>query len=156
MIQLNLPSCQIKLSGTKDSPRIWDILRHKYVRLTPEEWVRQHFIHYLIEHRGCPPALMSNEMEMKIGGKRLRADTVVYRRGSVQPLALVEYKAPTVPIRQSVFNQVSAYNILMRVDYLIVSNGMQHYCCKMNYESRSYTFLDTIPDYMAMMEGRCV
>lgn len=99
---------------------------------------------------------MSNETEMRIGGKRLRADTVVYRRGSMQPLALVEYKAPTVAIRQSVFNQVSAYNILMRVDYLIVSNGLQHYCCKMNYESRSYTFLDTIPDYMAMMEGRCV
>lgn len=146
MIRLNLPTFQIKLSGTKQRPTIYDILRRKHVALTPEEWVRQHFIHYLIEHKSYPQSLMANEVSLKYGAKALRADTVLYNR-ELKPIMIMEYKAPDIAITRNVFDQISAYNILLHVDYLVMSNGLQHYCCKMNYEQRNYTFLEDIPDY---------
>lgn len=146
MIRLNLPTFQIKLSGTKQKPTIYDILRRKHVALTPEEWVRQHFIHYLIEHKSYPQSLMANEVSLKYGAKALRADTVLYNR-ELKPIMIMEYKAPDIAITRNVFDQISAYNILLHVDYLVMSNGLQHYCCKMNYEQRNYTFLEDIPDY---------
>lgn len=146
MIRLNLPSFKIKLSGTIQKPMIYDILRRKHVALTPEEWVRQHFIHYMIECKSYPASLMANEVSLKYGAKSLRADTVLYNR-SLKPIMIMEYKAPDIAITRSVFDQISAYNLLLHVDYLIMSNGMQHYCCKMDYDHRSYTFLTDIPDY---------
>ena len=125
---------------------VFDFLRRRYVALTPEEWVRQHFVHYLVEHKGYPKGLLANEMELRVGEKRLRCDTVLYNN-VLQPLMIMEYKAPSVPITQRVFDQITAYNILLHVDYLVVSNGLQHYCCRMDYEGRSYTFLKEIPDY---------
>lgn len=146
MIRLNLPSFQIKLSGTQEHPRIFDILRRRYVSLTPEEWVRQHFIHFLTEHKGYPTALLANEISMNIGNKQLRADSVLYDR-TLQPRMIIEYKAPTVAITQKVFDQITIYNMLLHVDYLVVSNGLQHYCCHMNYEDHTYEFLQDIPQY---------
>lgn len=146
MIRLNLPSFKIKLSGTIQKPMIYDILRRKHVALTPEEWVRQHFIHYMIECKSYPASLMANEVGLKYGSKSLRADTVLYNR-SLKPIMIMEYKAPDIAITRNVFDQISAYNLLLHVDYLIMSNGMQHYCCKMDYDRRSYTFLTDIPDY---------
>lgn len=146
MISLNLPSYQIKLSGNAEKPAIWDILRRRFVALTPEEWVRQHFVHYLTEHLGYPTSLMANEIGLTIGGKQLRADTVVYDQ-SLHPRVIIEYKAPTVKLSQKVFDQISTYNMLMHVDYLMVSNGLQHYCCKMDYENQKYLFLNGIPYY---------
>lgn len=118
--------------------------------LTPEEWVRQHFIHYLIEHKGYPVSLMGNEVFLKSGSKTLRADSVLYDR-NLHPKMIMEYKAPTVAITQAVFDQIAAYNILLHVDYLVVSNGMQHFCCKIDYEQRRYTFLKDIPDYKELL-----
>ena len=146
MIQLNLPAFEIKLSGTPDKPKVLDLLRRKYVALTPEEWVRQHFVHYLVACKGYPPALLANECALQCGSKRLRADTVVYDR-TLAPRAIVEYKAPTVKLTQEVFNQITAYNILLHVDYLMVSNGLSHYCCKMDYDHGTYRFLTDIPPY---------
>ena len=146
MNRLNLPSFEIKLSGTPEKPRIFDILRRKYVTLTPEEWVRQHFVHYLIEHKGYPMALLANEVELRIGSKRLRADTLLYNKEKM-PRMIVEYKAPNIALRQKVFDQISAYNLLLKVDYLVVSNGMEHYCCRMDYENKTYWFLKDIPAY---------
>ncbi len=146
MIRLNLPSFKIKLSGTIQKPMIYDILRRKHVALTPEEWVRQHFIHYMIECKSYPASLMANEVSLKYGSKSLRADTVLYNR-SLKPIMIMEYKAPDIAITRNVFDQISAYNLLLHVDYLIMSNGMQHYCCKMDYDRRCYTFLTDIPDY---------
>lgn len=146
MNRLNLPSFEIKLSGTPEKPKIFDILRRKYVTLTPEEWVRQHFVHYLIEHKGYPMALLANEVELKAGDKRLRCDSILYNK-VVQPRMIIEYKAPTVVLTQRVFDQISAYNLLLHVDYLVVSNGMQHYCCKMDYDHQKYLFLEDIPDH---------
>lgn len=146
MIRLNLPNYPIKLSGTKERPTIFDILRRKYVALTPEEWVRQHFIHFLTEHKGYPAALLANEIQLKAGNKVLRADSVLYDQ-ALTPRMIIEYKAPTVTLSQKVFDQVSVYNMLLHVDYLVVSNGLQHYCCKMDYEGKKYLFLHDIPDY---------
>ena len=146
MFRLNLPQYEIKI-GEKDGKRtIFDFLRRKYVALTPEEWVRQHFTHYLVEHKGYPKGLMGNEVELHIGEKRLRCDTVLYNKEG-QPRMIIEYKAPTIQIQQKTFDQISAYNLLLHVDYLIVSNGLQHYCCKMDYDNQKYLFLQDIPDY---------
>ena len=125
---------------------IFDFLRRKYVALTPEEWVRQHFVHFLIEHKGYPKGLIGNEIELQIGAKRLRCDSILYNK-MAQPQMIIEYKAPTIPIQQKVFQQISTYNLLLKVDYLIVSNGIQHYCCKMDYDNQKYLFLKDIPKY---------
>ena len=146
MIRLNLPTFDIKLSGTQQQPKIFDTLRHRYVTLTPEEWVRQHFIHFLIEHKGYPAALMANEISLSVGNKKLRADSVLYDK-LLHPRMIIEYKAPTVNITQKVFDQITTYNMLLHVDYLIVSNGISHYCCKMDYPNHTYTFLNDIPLY---------
>lgn len=112
MIRLNLPPFEMKISGTKQQPKILDILRRKYIALTPEEWVRQHFIHFLIEHKGYPAALLANEIQLQCGDKVLRADSVLYSR-ELQPRMIIEYKAPHIPITQKVFDQVSTYNLLL-------------------------------------------
>lgn len=146
MIPLNLPSFDLKLQGTREHPRIFDILRRRYIALTPEEWVRQSFIHYLINHLGYPPTLLANEVRLKVGQKQLRADSVLYNQ-SLQPRMIIEYKAPNIEITQKVFDQISAYNLLLHADYLVVSNGMNHYCCKMDYDGKKYLFIDHIPKY---------
>lgn len=127
-------------------PTIYDTLRRKYVKLTPEEWVRQHFVHMLVERKGYPGALMANEVALKVGEKQLRADTVLYD-SRLRPRMIIEYKAPHVAITQAVFDQIATYNLLLRVDYLVVSNGLSHYCCRMDYEGRQYCYLQDIPLY---------
>lgn len=146
MYRLNIPDFKIKLSGTREQPSIFDVLRKKYVALTPEEWVRQHFIHFLIEHKGYPSTLLANEVALKVGDKTLRADSILYA-SNLHPRMIIEYKAPTIKITQKVFNQISAYNLLLKVDYLVVSNGMQTYCCRMDYDNQKYLFLEDIPYY---------
>lgn len=146
MQQLNLPAYDIRTREENGKMTVLDTLRRRYVALTPEEWVRQHFVHFLIAHKGYPPTLLANEVPLHIGGKQLRADSVLYD-SALHPRMIIEYKAPTVAITQKVFNQIVAYNLLLRADYLIVSNGMQHYCCKVDYEKRGYSFLQDIPEY---------
>ena len=150
MQALNLPPYDVKLRGTREKPEIFDFLRRRFVALTPEEWVRQHFTHWLVEHKGYPQALLGNEIELKIGQKRLRCDSLLYNK-EMHPRMIIEYKAPSVAVTQKVFNQISTYNLLLHVDYLIVSNGLQHYCCRMDYERRQYDFLPEIPDYQALI-----
>ncbi len=146
MNELNLPPFDIKIKGTREKPEIFDFLRRRYVALTPEEWVRQHFTHWLVEHKGYPKGLLGNEIELRCGDKRLRCDSILYSK-EAQPRMIIEYKSPTVSLTQRVFNQISVYNLLLRVDYLVVSNGLQHYCCRMDYERQTYEFLQDIPDY---------
>ena len=145
-MQLNLPEYEIKVSERGGKRLIFDFLRRKYVALTPEEWVRQHFTHYLVAHKGYPKGLLVNETQLRIGDKSLRCDTVLYNQ-TMQPRMIIEYKAPTIQIQQKTFDQIAAYNLLLHADYLVISNGMQHYCCQMDYEQRSYRFLTDIPDY---------
>ena len=146
MQQLNLPPYEIKILETDGRRTILDILRRKYVALTPEEWVRQHFVHFLIEQKGYPATLLANEVQLNVGNKLLRADSVLYG-SDLHPRMIIEYKAPTVSITQKVFDQISVYNMLLKVDYLVVSNGINHYVCKMNYENQKYFFLREIPEY---------
>lgn len=146
MFELNLPSFDKKITMKDDKPFILDVIRRQYVALTPEEWVRQHFVHFLIHHKGYPQSLMANEVQLKLNGMSRRCDTVVYDR-TLKPRVIVEYKAPTVNITQKVFDQICRYNMVLQVDYLIVSNGLAHYCCKVDNENQTYTFLQEIPVY---------
>lgn len=145
-MEINLPPYEIKLREQNGRRQIFDFLRRRYVSLTPEEWVRQHFVHFLIEQKGYPKGLLANEVEQKIGDKKLRCDTLLYNK-ELRPRMIIEYKAPEIAITQRVFNQITVYNFLLHVDYLIVSNGRQHYCCRTDYEKGEYTFLQDIPHY---------
>ena len=146
MYELNLPPFEIRIGGSREKPEIFDFLRRRFVKLTPEEWVRQHFVHWLVEYKGYPKGLLGNEIELRVGEKKLRCDSILYGNDAI-PQMIIEYKAPTVALSQKVFDQISAYNLLLHVDYLMVSNGMEHYCCRMNYALNSYDFLQGIPDY---------
>ena len=146
MIPLNLPSYPIKVRKAGHRDYVLDVLRRKYVALTPEEWVRQHFIHYLIKQKHYPAALLANEVKLQVGDKVLRADSVLYST-SLQPRMIIEYKAPQIQITQKTFDQICVYNLLLHADYLVVSNGLQHYVCKMDYTRQGYVFLEDIPDY---------
>ena len=147
MIPLNLPAYEIKIVHSKDRPTIFDFLRHRYVALTPEEWVRQHFTHYLVEHKHYPAALLANEVSLDIGGSLRRCDSILYHRDGGRPRLIIEYKAPHIPVTQQIFNQISSYNSVLRAEYLIVTNGIDHYCCRMDYEHRSFKYIPKIPDY---------
>ena len=150
MQALNLPSFETKICERDGKQQIFDPIRKCYVTLTPEEWVRQHFVHDLPDHKGYPSSLMGNEVSIMLNGMKRRCDTVVYDR-QLQPRMIVEYKAPGVKITREVFAQISRYNLTLRVDYLIISNGLQHYCCKMDYNRNGVEFLTDIPDYENML-----
>ena len=149
MFRLNLPPYPIKIQEKGEKRQIFDFLRRKWVALTPEEWVRQHFTHFLVEHKNYPQALLANEVELRIGEKHLRCDTLLYNK-ELRPRMIIEYKSPTIQIQQKTFDQISVYNLLLKVDYLVVSNGLRHYCCKMDYERQSYQFLEDIPNYESL------
>lgn len=142
---LNLPEYDAKIRREGTKTKIFDMLRRKFVSLTPEEWVRQHFVNYLINFRNYPAALMANEVTIELNSMKRRCDTVVYDR-HLRPKMIIEYKRPNVAITKRVFGQISRYNMVMKVDYLVVSNGKEHYCCKMNYEMGTYEFLSAIPE----------
>ena len=146
MLSLNLPPYATKIAVRDGKNTIWDIIRRKYVALTPEEWVRQHFVHFLVEHKGYPASLLANEVALTLNGTSRRCDTVLYDR-TLSPRMIIEYKAPHIPITQKVFDQISRYNLVFRVDYLIVSNGLSHYCCRMDYARQLYQFLTDVPGY---------
>ncbi|WP_024993991.1 type I restriction enzyme HsdR N-terminal domain-containing protein [Phocaeicola paurosaccharolyticus] len=146
MLSLNLPSYEPKISIKEGKRFIFDILRKKYIALTPEEWVRQNFVQYLINFKGFPKGLLANEVKISLNNTIKRCDTVLYSRDMSAKL-IVEYKAPHIEITQAVFDQITRYNMVLKVEYLIISNGMNHYCCKIDYTNNSYTFLKDIPSY---------
>jgi len=152
MISLNLPSFDIKIRREGNRAVVLDPLRRRWVALTPEEWVRQHFVNLLVSEKHYPATLVANEVQLSVGEKVMRADTVVYDR-TRHPRMIVEYKAPTVAITQKVFDQISVYNLLLRVDYLAVSNGRQHYVCRMDYDNEKYSFLEDLPDYEVFLQN---
>ena len=143
---LNLPDYPLKVKKNGSRLSVFDRLRKRYVALTPEEWVRQHFVEYLIETKQFPAALMANEVSLTQNGIKRRCDTLVADREG-QPLVIIEYKAPEIEITQQVFDQIVRYNMVLRARYLMVSNGMVHYCCQIDYENNTYSFLTEIPSY---------
>lgn len=146
MLSLNLPTYELKITERNGKNVIFDTLRQRYVALTPEEWVRQHFVHFLTEHKEYPKGLLANEVQLSLNGTRKRCDTVLYHK-DLSARLIVEYKAPHVEITQAVFDQITRYNMVLKVEYLIVTNGLKHYCCRIDYRTNTYTFLPDIPRY---------
>ena len=146
MEDLSLPAYDFRYTERENKKYIFDIIRKKYVLLTLEEWVRQNFIRYLLEEKGYIQSLVRVEMFFKLNRLSKRADIALFDRNG-KPKVLVECKSPKIAISQVVFEQVARYNLSFKVDFLIVTNGMQHFCCKMDYEKKSYTFLKEIPGF---------
>ena len=149
MQELNLPSYDCRLRKDGENVRIFDLIRKKYVALTPEEWVRQHFINFLINEKNVPAGLMILEKKIIMNTMSRRPDILVHDRQG-EPVMIVECKAPDVNISQDTFDQIARYNSVINAPYLVVTNGLQHYCCHMKYADNSYQFLEDIPDYYDM------
>ena len=143
---LNLPQYTFRTSEKQGKKIIFDGFRGRWVALTPEEWVRQNFARYLTEVKHFPASLIAIERSLRINQRVFRTDIVLFSKSGM-PLVVVECKAPEVKITQQVFDQIARYNLDLRVSYLIVTNGLMHYCCKFEQEQLSYTFLPEIPDY---------
>lgn len=144
--KLNLPNAALKIKLVEETTQVFDEVRKKYFKLTPEEWVRQNFIHYLNKEKNYPFGLMQVEKKVQYNSLKTRADIVIYNREGM-PIVIVECKAPNVKIIQDAFNQIAKYNYKLRVKYLVVTNGMQHFCCEMDYKNNKINFLQDIPDY---------
>jgi len=146
MQELNLPQHPIKVKEKGGVRYIFDAIRKKYLVLLPEEWVRQNFIQYLIHDKNYAASLIVIEKGLKLNELQKRADIVVYDN-EVNPIVLIECKAPKVKINQEVFEQVARYNMVFKVPYLVVTNGLDHYCAKIDFENNSFEFLKEIPNY---------
>jgi len=146
MQELNLPRYQIAVKNDKGKPLILDIIRKRFVILTPEEWVRQHFIHFLINEKKVPATLIAVEKSLRLYRLGKRTDIVVYDN-KLQPLLIIECKAPEIKITQETFDQIARYNMTINARYLIVTNGLQHYTCFIDHKKQAYTFLSDIPSY---------
>ncbi|MBO5819720.1 MAG: type I restriction enzyme HsdR N-terminal domain-containing protein [Bacteroidales bacterium] len=146
MFRLNLPPYEYKIREVEQKKQIFDPFRRCFVALTPEEWVRQHFCQFLCQEKHFPAQRMANEYAIKLNGLSRRCDTVVFDK-NLQVLCICEYKAPQVNITQEVFQQILRYNWVLKAKYLIVSNGLKHYACRIDYEKQQTIFLQDIPDF---------
>lgn len=147
---LQLPDHGLKTRHGAEGSQVFDPIRRKWLALLPEEWVRQHFINHLVHDKGCPASLIAVEKALVLNELRKRADVVVHDRNG-NPVALVECKAPDVRITQATFEQAARYNVVFKVGFLIVTNGLQHYCCRVDHNTGRVDFLVDIPDH----EGLC-
>ena len=144
--ELNLPPVDLRMKREGELVKVFDHLRQRYVALTPEEYVRQHFVNWLMTDRHFPASLMANEVSLNVNGAPRRCDTLIFGRDG-RPLVVVEYKAPSVTISQDTFDQIARYNIALNARYLIVSNGMAHYCCVFDPAADTYHFIPEVPDW---------
>jgi hypothetical protein len=145
MLRLELPFADLIIRQEDSKSFVFDRLRRRFVRLTPEEWVRQHFIHFLIQKKNYPEGLLANEVSIVLGAVDRRCDTVLYDT-FLQPRMIIEYKAPTVGLSQKTFDQILRYNLVLGVPWLIVTNGLQHFCCRVDAQGKG-SFVDRIPDW---------
>lgn len=153
MVQLNLPTYQFRTRVANEKYQIFDILRRKYVALTPEEWVRQNVVQYLIHEKGFPPERMGNEISLKQNGLSRRCDSVLYDRDG-GALLIAEFKAPSVPINQQVFDQIARYTWELKVSNLLVSNGLHHFFCRLDYSTMTMEYEKEIPLYEQIFLNR--
>jgi hypothetical protein len=143
---LNFPSYDFRFKNSENKIYIFDVVRKKFVILQPEEWVRQHVIHFLITEKKYPLSLINVEKQVKLNSLVKRYDIIVFKSdGSIQ--LLVECKAPEITILQSSFDQIAQYNMQLKSDYLMLTNGLHHFFCKMDFEKEKYSFLRDIPDF---------
>jgi hypothetical protein len=142
---LKLPAPVFRIiSGSGQSSKIFDTIRRKYVLLTPEEWVRQHLLHYLINEKKFPLSLIAVEKSVKVNGLPRRTDVLVYN-SKLEKILLAECKAPSVKITQAVFDQAARYNMTLDVKCFVLTNGLETYCCTMDHELKKYVFLKEVP-----------
>ena len=146
MQKLNLPNYNFKFKSSENKTLIFDNLRKKYMVLTPEEWVRQHFVCFLIEEKKYPVSLIAIEKQLTINNLKKRSDILVFNTDG-KPEIIVECKAPSIKITQAAFDQIARYNLKLKAKYLIVTNGLEHFYCKMDFKNETYIFLKMIPDY---------
>lgn len=146
MWRLNLPEYQFRIKNKDGKPYIFDELRKKTVALTPEEWVRQNFIRFLIDKKKFPAGYIACETQIELNGLKKRCDAVVYD-SELNPLIIIEFKAPTVKLSQETFDQAAVYNSKLQVKYLIISNGIQHFASRVNFENCKYDFAPEIPEF---------
>ena len=144
MQTLNLPVYPFKIRQNGSRTQIFDPIRKKYLVLSPEEWVRQHFLQYLVQDKKYPASLIGIETGLKYNQLLKRADILIYNTLG-KPYLLVECKAPTVKVTQDAFDQLARYNMAFKVKYLVVTNGLRHFCCEMNYHTNAYSYLKEIP-----------
>ncbi len=149
---LDLPDHGVKTKQGADGTTVFDPIRRRWVALTPEEWVRQHVVNYFIYDLGCPASLIAVETKLVLNGMSKRADLVLYSRSGA-PLVLVECKAPTVSIGQGTFEQAARYNLIHKVRYLMVTNGIKHYCCQVDHQRGSVDFLPSMPTFSTMEQA---
>ena len=150
MQPLNFPHYEFRLRQSGEKQQIFDIARKKFVALTPEEWVRQHILHHLHQAKSVPLSLIGVEVSLKLNSLVKRADLVVYARTG-KPLMLIECKAPGVSVSQLVFDQAARYDMIFHVNFMLITNGLAHYCCRFNHDEHSYSFLPDIPAYEEMI-----
>ncbi len=150
MQKLTLPEYSFRIRDTEGKKQIFDSFRKKFVALTPEEWVRQNFLMYLVNDKQIPPTVVSVETALKVYSRKKRTDIVVHNR-SGKPVMIVECKAPDVTIDDTVFDQIVRYNFALNVQYFVLTNGLNHFCCHVDYQNKSYTFLDEIPVYELLL-----
>ncbi|WP_041383256.1 type I restriction enzyme HsdR N-terminal domain-containing protein [Polaribacter sp. MED152] len=146
MQKLNLPKYNFKLKNSENKVLIFDNLRKKHFVLTPEEWVRQHYVQYLIQEKQYPVSLIALEKQLVINNRRKRTDILIFDNLG-NPDIIVECKAPSIKITQDTFDQIARYNLKLKANFLIVTNGLHHFYCKMDFENENYVFLKDIPDY---------
>ncbi|WP_109097064.1 type I restriction enzyme HsdR N-terminal domain-containing protein [Aquimarina sp. AU58] len=146
MQKLNFPGYQFRFKNSENKVSIFDRIRKKFIILTPEEWVRQHTIHFLIEEKKYPESLINVEKLIQLNGLNKRYDIIIFNSdGSI--FLIVECKSARIKITQEVFDQIARYNLALDSEYLMITNGLEHYYCQMNYTDQQYTFLKDIPDY---------
>ena len=146
MQKLHFPDYQFRFKSNENKTLIFDIIRKKFVVLTPEEWVRQHAVHYLISEKKYPTSHINVEKQLTVHGRAKRYDILVYNKdGSVR--LIVECKRPSVVIDQETFDQIARYNLVLDASLLMVTNGLEHYYCEMDMEAEKYVFLKTLPAY---------
>jgi hypothetical protein len=148
MHQLNFPSYSFRFKNSENKVSIFDAIRKKFIILTPEEWVRQHLIQFLITEKSYPISLINVEKVLKVNGLRKRYDVVVYNTDGTINI-LIECKAPEVTISQSTFDQIAQYNMTLQSNFLMVTNGLNHYFCQMDFENEKYQFLSELPNYQS-------
>ncbi|MES2808900.1 MAG: type I restriction enzyme HsdR N-terminal domain-containing protein [Bacteroidota bacterium] len=143
---LNLPPYPFKITDEGGVLSLFDEIRKRNIIITPEEWVRQHFVQYLIGHKNYPKSLLKLEGGHKLHGKQKRSDILAFNTVG-DKILMVECKAPGVVINQKVFDQVARYNIVHKIGLLAVTNGLQHFYCRINFEQKNYQFIEELPDY---------
>jgi len=149
LLPLNLPPYPFKITDANGQLTLFDVIRKRDIIITPEEWVRQHFVQYLINQKKYPKSLIKLEGGHKLHGMAKRTDIVVYNPAG-EKILLVECKAPSITIDQKTFDQVARYNMVHKVKLLAVTNGLQHYYCVIDFEERDYKFIEEMPFYATL------